>query len=134
MKKQANNKFQGTKFQVIPKHLNTFPYSAPLNIEEVLKMPAYNTHGLEYKRHLPPMRDLTDIDLVKLAPIILPIDPMFNANISLKDGICDLPGWSKFRYKDLFELLRLLRKENRLIASNEQIKEIKVKYYESDRY
>lgn len=135
MKKQVNNKFQGTKFQVIPKHSNTFPFAPGIDIAEITKMPAYNSAGKEYERHLKPLRDLLDIDPAKLATIATTIDPLFNiTDIQLNNGVCIIPNWCQFRYKDLFHLLQNLRQENRFKGSNDQIKEIKVKYYESDRY
>src|ERR1035437_8734723 len=129
MKKQLSNNKYSTKF-----YKDTFAFAPGIDIAEITKMPAYNSAGRqEYKRHLPPLKDLTKIDLQKLATIVMPIDKFFNpSNIQLKDGICTIEGWSKFRFKDLFDLLRLLRKENRILATNDQLKEIKVKYYESN--
>ena len=142
MKKLSNNKYSGTRFQAIPKHPGTYPFAEgnKVSVDELPdRIPAYNTQGKEYKRHLPPMRDPKQIDVRKLANLInkrafgnaevTPYGLRLNQNeIKISEGLatCDEVC---FRFTDLWNLLLELKKERILHCEHEDLRMIKNEYY-----
>ena len=97
--------------------------------EPTTKMPTYRGSGKpqDYKRILPPVRNPREIDCIRLCELINHFLPDRGAHTNIKDrftinryevrldpdkGLATVPGKYKFIYKNLKDLLDILRKEN----------------------
>jgi len=140
MKRQLKNKYQGTKFQAVPKHSGTYPFH-PGNAIALDEIPAYHSSGLKtYVRHLRPVRNQKDIDVRLLSSLInkringnhaeiIPGGIKLNQfNIKIKEGLAICDGL-RFRFSDLREFLLELRKERILLCDIEDIRVIKLDYF-----
>jgi len=142
MKRQSKNNKHSTRFHAIPKHTGTFPFHPgnTITLDGSDRIPAYNTQGKEYNRHLPPMRDQKQIDVRLLcylinqrtngnrAEVIQGGIRLNQVDIKLANGlaICDQVS---FRFIDLRELLLELRKERILKVDPDDIRTIKNEYF-----
>jgi hypothetical protein len=118
MKRPIRNRYKGTKFQAVPKHLGTYPYFPPKEIEAIkTKVPV----------------DPLVIDLRKLCHEINKAAPSINAKyittgiimlnkitIKVGDGIAEFKT-TRIRYRDLHDLLYLLTFEKIINLKKEQI-------------
>lgn len=142
MKREKHNKYQGTKYQAI-KHPGTHPFveGNTASVDELPdRIPAYNTQGKEYKRHLPPMRDPLDIDLRLLTDLInrktngncaeVTVNgiKLNQLNLKIREGLVVCSELS-FRFNNLWDLLLELKKERILHCEHEDLRMIKNEYY-----
>lgn len=134
MKQLKESKYE-TKFNrggITKVHQGTYPFVkgndlAPLVIN---KLPAYKGSGrpVEYKRVLPPMRDRRDIDLEILAQVLTDVLPEFDyKKINICNGICSYKHM-KFRYKNLVDLLYILRQEKAFDCNDRTIDSLDFRY------
>ena len=123
MKRQINNKYQGTKFKAV-KHPGTV-----------------DSAGKDSKKHLPPLRDQKRIDTRLLCSLInkrtnnfaelVPSGIKINQiKIKITDGLA-VADQVQFRYADLWELLLNLKKEKILFVEFEDMRTIKTQYFKT---
>ena len=143
MKREKHNNKYSTRYQAIPKHPGTYPFAEgnTISVDELPdRIPAYNTQGKEYKRHLLPLRDQKDIDTRLLTDLInrrtngnsaelatngLKLNQI---NIKIKEGLASCEG-IRFRYNSVWDLILNLKHENILLCEYEDLKVIKNEYY-----
>ena len=142
MKKLSNNKYSGTRYQAV-KHPGTYPFAEgnTISVTELSdRIPAYNTQGKEYKRHLLPLRNQKDIDTRLLANLInrrlaqnsaeLTVNglKLNQINIKIKEDLASCEG-IRFRYNSVWDLILNLKHENILLCEYADLKVIKNEYY-----
>ena len=114
--------------------------------EPTTKIPAYRGSGRpqEYKRILPPVRNLREIDTALLCELINHFLPGRGAHTNIKDrftvngyevrldpdkGLATVPGKIKFLYNDIRDLLDTLQREDVLDCSGQMIFVIGARYH-----
>jgi hypothetical protein len=142
MKRQSNNKFQGTKFQAVPKHQNTFAFH-PGNTVETPAMPAYNTHGTQYQRILPPVRNQQILNCRLLSYLINSKTcantaevtdngiKLNHVDVTVNEGITIAAG-TKFRFKDVWDFMRFLMQEGIFHGDMHDVRVIRESYFKAD--
>jgi len=117
MKRQSKHKYKVS-----------VPGSAPAAVSD--KIPAYRGSGRpqKFKRILPPIRDKTIIDLSILSEVIIEMSLELDLNsLSLHNGICEV-NKLKFRYQDLYELIKTLRNEQIINCTDQTLRIVKFRY------
>ena len=110
------------------KYKVSVPVTAPAAVSA--KIPTYRGSGRvqEFKRILPPLRDKTIIDMGILSGVIIEMSLELDLNrLSLHNGICEV-NKLKFRYKDLFDLIRTLRNELIINCSDQTLRIVEFRY------
>lgn len=121
MKRKSKNKYLGTKFNAVPKHI-----------------PAYHGSGTtEVKKILPPLRDHRDIDVTILSEVMNEVAPDFDmSQLKLTPGLCEIRKL-KFRFDNLKNLLKNLQQEGYLDFDDFIRKSIEYRYnrkFQNNRY
>ena len=146
MRRLSKNKYQGTKFAAVPKHINTFEFHPGNKVveAELDRVPAYHSSGLKtYVRKFPKARNEKVLNVPLLCTMIKKIVPQNDVSglsdgllingikLILTEGLATVTGKVKFRFTDLRDLLSNLAMDGILGANKYDVKEIKYWYNET---